>query len=275
MNPLPGIRYPGIDVIGMKVVWLSANRLGYELLKEAVKLEGIEVSAIITLSDKASTVMYDGIGKDKWQQFISQGRGIKLCETADINRERYLIEYLSPDVIVMCGWRQIVSKEILDIPKLGVVSFHPTLLPKGRGPAPIINSIIEGIRKSGVTMFYAAEGVDNGDIIGQEPFEISDTDCAEDIYEKVIAAGKALIRKSLPLLAAGKAPRKPQEENDATYFKKRTLKDNEINLEKETPEEINRKIRALSRPYKGAYIKLGNKKLVIWKAKLVDEDVGQ
>jgi UDP-4-amino-4-deoxy-L-arabinose formyltransferase/UDP-glucuronic acid dehydrogenase (UDP-4-keto-hexauronic acid decarboxylating) len=79
-----------------------------------------------------------------------------------------------------------------------------------------------------------------------------------------------LIKKYLPLLATGKAPRIPQNEEEATYFKKRTLEDNEIRIETDSPDEIYRKIHAFSKPYNGAFIRLGNKKLIIWKAELRD-----
>ena len=217
----------------MKVVWLSANKFGYEVLKEAIKLEGIGIAAIITLSDKATTVMYDGIDKDKWGEF-----GVPVYRIERIDDEGDLLKELSPDVLMACGWRQIINKNILDLPKKGTIGFHPTLLPKNRGPAPIINTILNGVKKSGVTMFYLDEGLDSGDIIGQAEFEIADNDYASDVYEKVIDGGKKLVKQFLPLLAKGEAPRIPQNESEATFFEKRTLKGNEINLDEETPEQI-------------------------------------
>jgi len=249
----------------MKVVWLSANRFGYELLKEALKLDKIEIVAIMTLSDKATTKMYDGIDKSRWNEF-----GIPVYRIENINEEEDLLRTISPDVLMMCGWRQIIKNNILKIPKKGMIGFHPTLLPKGRGPAPIINTILKGIKKSGVTMFYVDDSLDGGDIIGQTGFEIKNNDYASDVYEKVIEGGKSLIKEFLIMVANGSAPRIPQNESEATYLEKRSLKGNEIILEKETPEQIYRKIRALSKPYKGAYIKLGDKKLIIWKADLCD-----
>ena len=251
----------------MRVVWLSANKFGYELLKETLKLSGVDILAIITLSDKATTKMYDGITKDKWYEF-----GIPVYEIENINEEVKLIESSYPDIIMMCGWRQIIDKKILKIPKKGIIGFHPTLLPKGRGPAPIINTILEGVKESGVTMFYVDEGTDSGDIIGQERFEVQDNDYALDLYNKVVEKGKVLVKRYLPLLAKGKASRIPQNKGDVTYFPKRTLKDNEIKIAMEKTEEIYRKIRAFSKPYKGAYIKLGEKELIIWKAELQNED---
>ena len=89
-----------------------------------------------------------------------------------------------------------------------------------------------------------------------------------DVYEKCIISGKKLISEFLPRLVDGTAPRIPQDNNQATFFPKRSLEQNEINITDDSHDEILRKIRALSRPYKGAFIKLGNKKLIIWEAEL-------
>jgi len=247
----------------LKVVWLSANEFGYELLCEAMKLKTIAVTAIITLSSKATTKMHDGIDSEDWSKF-----NVPIYEIENINEKEVLLQAFDPDVVMMCGWRQIIDKKILDIPRLGFIGFHPTILPKGRGSAPIINTILSGVKESGVTMFYADEGLDSGDIIGIERFNVGDDDYATDVYDKVIEAGKALVKTYLPLIAEGKAPRTPQPEEEATYLPKRTLKDNEIHLEES--EEIYKKIRAFSHPYNGAFIRIGDKKLIIWNAELED-----
>jgi methionyl-tRNA formyltransferase len=247
-------------------IWLSANMFGYELLKEVLKKGEVEISAIVTLSSDSKVKMYDGIPPAKWHEL-----GIKVYEIADIKQERKMLESLKPDFVVMAGWRQIIPKEILEIPKKGFIGFHPTLLPKARGPAPIINTILSGVKESGVTMFYVSEGLDDGDIIAQAKFAVDENDYAGDVYEKVIEGAKRLA-SYFPLLASDQAPRIPQQESEATVSPKRTLKENEINLETESPEMMLRKIRALSKPYNGAFIKTHNKKLVIWEAELQDEE---
>ncbi|MBD3211227.1 MAG: hypothetical protein GF311_01370 [Candidatus Lokiarchaeota archaeon] len=246
----------------MNLIWLSANIFGLELLKEVLNLN-IKVKAIITLSEEAETVMYDGINNERWYK-----TGIDVYEIERINNERQLFINLEPDFVFMVGWRQIIEKSILNLPKKGFIGFHPTLLPKGRGPAPIINSIINGFKETGLTMFYVSDGIDNGDIIGQEIFKILENDYAEDVYNKMIDAGRRLIRVYLPKLIQGKAPRIPQDERKATIFEKRSMHQNRINIKKESIHEIYNKIRALSKPYSGAYIQKNEKKLIIWKAEI-------
>ena len=246
----------------MNILWMSANKLGICLLKEAVRLLDDDIRlTIMTLSEDSKTVMYDGVSLDEWYQF---GYPIEKIERATDSIER--IRELEPDLVIMCGWRQIISKELLSIPRLGWIGFHPTMLPKGRGPAPIINSILSGWKESGVTMFYLSEGLDDGDIVGQQKFIIDEHDSASDVYEKVIDSGEKLIKQFLPLLIKNKAPKVKQNESLATVFKKPTLKENQIDFSKDSIENIYRKVRALSKPYRGAYVKLGNEKLIIWNA---------
>ena len=250
----------------MNIIWLSANTLGYELLQTALSLPHHSISTVVTLADDAKTVMYDGVPAKRWYEL-----DVDVKEIHDVNKEADVIKNLQPDLIVMCGWRQVLSSTVLSIPPNGVIGFHPTLLPIGRGPAPIINSILHGFTSSGVTIFYVSEGLDDGDIIGQESFILNEQDYASDVYQKVIDAGKKLIQQYLPQLINGTAPRIPQDESQATVFPKLPLSNNELDIEHETIEEMYRKIRALSTPYKGAYLKKNGKKLIIWKAEMSDK----
>ena len=245
----------------MKILWISANRLGFELLKTAQETVPGAVTDLITLSDRASTRMYDGIEPDLWFDL-----GVRVHAVERLNEEAEILNRIQPDLVILCGWRQIVSKELLELPSDGFIGFHPTLLPYGRGPAPIINTILHGQTASGLTMFYLGEGLDDGDIIAQKAFPIAENDHAGEVYDKVVVAGKAIIREYLPQLIAGTAPRKPQDDALAFVFPKPALKNNEIDLEKDDLETISRKIRALSHPYLGAFIRQGDEKLIIWRA---------
>lgn len=249
----------------MNIVWVSANIFGYELLKEAGFVKGADIKAVITLSKRSKTVMYDGIDNKRWYELKK-----KVFEIDDIAKEEKLFRSLRPDLVVVCGWRQVMPGSILKIPKFGVIGFHPTLLPYGRGSAPIINTILKGDSASGVTMFYISSGIDDGDIIAQKRFKISPDDHAGEVYEKVIASGKALIKRYLPDVIKGRAERKPQDNAGAVVFDKPSLKDNKIDPDTDSPETIYRKIRALSRPYKGAYIEKDGKRIIIWRAQLQD-----
>lgn len=259
----------------MKIVYLSASICGYEWLKEIILNKECEVIAIITLNKFAKTKMYDGIPCEKWYEFF-----LPVYEIFNINQEISLLKKLKGDCLIVGGWRQIIDKEILSLFKKGVIGFHPTLLPKGRGPSPIINSIMAGIKESGLTMFYYTEKVDSGPIIGQKEFIIEEDDYAWDVYKKEIEKGKELIREYLPLIIKDKVKPQCQDERLATYFPKLDKKIfNQINLEDGLIYNY-RKIRALSKygknelgllSYEGAYFYYNNKKIIIWKASPIKE----
>mgnify|MGYP003114751124 CR=1 FL=1 len=250
----------------MNVMWVSANMLGLELLKECRHFFGDNLT-ILTLSSQSKTVMYDSVEASAWSNFNAPV--IEVDKTA---HSVEIIKQCEPDVVIMCGWRQIITRELLDIPKFGWIGFHPTLLPKGRGPAPIINSILQGWKQSGLSMFYLTEGLDDGDIIAQESFMIEEDDYAMDVYNKVIKAGKKIVSKYVPRILDNTVSAISQNNSHATFFNKPKLKDNEINLLNDSSETIYKKIRALSHPYKGAYIKVGADKLIIWKASRVHRE---
>jgi len=245
------------------VLWLSANIFGFELLQSVLKKYAVDIS-IITLTSHAKTKMYDSIHISQWHSLK-----IPVYEIEHINEEVNLIKSLKPDLLIVAGWRQFIDPVILNIPTKSSIGFHPTLLPYGRGPAPLINTILAGIKKSGLTLFYLDIKLDNGDIIGQKSFSINTSDYALDVYKKIVHAGKLLINTFLPRLLKGSAPRIKQDESKATYFPKRSLKDNEIDLQLDSHELIDRKIRAFSKPYKGAFIRHNDKKIIIWKGEII------
>ena len=246
-----------------KIVWLSANRFGFEVVKEALRVFKNYDHQLVTLSQDSKTVMYDGLPREAWNTLPCKKYFIDR-----MNREVDLLSKISPDIVVMCGWRQIISEEVLSIPKKAFVAFHPTVLPWGRGPAPIINTILSGAPESGVTLFHACSETDAGDIIDQQGFSMLPDETASSLYEKVICAGKKLVNDNLASIVTGNSTRTPQDESKAYTFKKPKLSDNEIDLKSDSLDLIDRKIRALSSPYLGAYIRDGNKKLIIEKAKL-------
>jgi len=240
------------------MIWISANRFGFELLQEAKKI--CKIDAIITLKSNSKTKMYDAIEAKQWH-----ATGIPVYEVDNINEEIDVIKHIKTDIMIVAGWRQIISKDILDEYK--IVAFHPTLLPFGRGPAPIINTILSRLETSGVTMFYMDEGVDSGDIIGQQQFVVGKDDYAIDVYNNVIITGCLLVKKYLKRVEERTSPRRKQRQ--AHHFSAPTSNQIFINDDIET---MYSKIRAFSYPYDGAYFKKGNLKLIIDTAKLETED---
>ena len=178
-----------------------------------------------------------------------------------------LIRSLRPDVIFVFGWSQLISQEILDIPRLGCIGTHPALLPLHRGRHPLIWALVEGLSESGLTFFYLDDGADSGDILWQRPFSIDIGDDAADLYEKIKHLASQAIDEFLPQLQNDTAPRVPQDHSRATYWRKRTAADGEIDWHAPTL-KIHNLIRALARPYVGAHSFQGSRRLLIWRAAL-------
>lgn len=180
-----------------------------------------------------------------------------------INSEENVVflKNYKPDVIFVVGLSQLVSREILDIPTLGVVGFHPTLLPKGRGRAPIAWLILE--EKVGAANFFLmSESVDDGPIFVQEPFKIERDDDAGIIEGKIINAIEEALNKWLPKLKAGNWDPIEQDEYEATYYEKRAPEDGYINWS-EDAKKIDRLIKASARPHPGAYTFYNDSMIVI------------
>lgn len=177
-----------------------------------------------------------------------------------------IIRDIAPDYVFVIGLSQIVSKEIIDIAKCGVVGFHPTALPKYRGRAALVWQVLLGVHETKCTMFFIDDGVDSGDILGQEEYFIEDTDYANDVRSKLFEALERLAPRVLNQILLGTLALKKQNDEEATYLLIRRAEDGLIDW-KEPVEKIQRLIRAVSKPYPGAFgMYDGNHKIIIWKA---------
>lgn len=162
------------------------------------------------------------------------------------------IRELAPEVIFVVGFSQIIPPALLEIPPLGVIGFHSAVLPGRRGCSPLIWAMIDGLKETGVTMFYMDSGIDTGDVIGVEKFTIEDTDYAADVLEKANQATITLLRRYLDAVLEGTAPRQKQDDTLCTYTPKRGPADGEIDWSKPAQDIVNL-IRALAPPYPRAH----------------------
>jgi methionyl-tRNA formyltransferase len=176
-----------------------------------------------------------------------------------------IIRQWSLDLLFVVGLSQLIKKELLSIPRLGCVGFHPTWLPKGRGRAPVAWLTLEGC-PGAATFFLMDDGADSGPILAQEPFFVSEDDYATDVTEKLELAIDAALDRWLPRLLTGEWQPVVQRPDHATFYGKRAPEDALIIWEW-SAERIYSLIRAASRPYPGAYTYLGYHRLIIWRAK--------
>ena len=173
------------------------------------------------------------------------------------------IKKLKPDVICVVAYGKILPKEILEIPKLGCINVHGSLLPKYRGAAPIQWAILNGEEETGITTMYMDEQMDTGDMILSEKVKIGKDETTGQLWERLANVGGKLLVKTLKQIEEGIAPRKKQtgEPTIAPMIDKKMAK---INWEEKSAKEIKNLVRGLD-PIMGAYSFLDNKKLKIWK----------
>ncbi|MCC6347828.1 MAG: methionyl-tRNA formyltransferase [Nitrospirales bacterium] len=246
----------------IRTVHISNGENGWHVLREILRNQpAFEVQAVFTTPPPENT---DAISGYRSFRGLAEAFSLPLFEVKNSASLRSIIS-LAPDIIFCIGWSRLLPKDVLAAPPLGAIGMHPTLLPEGRGRAPIPWAIIKGMSRSGVTMFYLDEGVDSGDIIAQREFEIRFEDDAASVYRKSVSAMVGLAREYLPLLADGQAPRKKQEETRASWWEKRTPSDGCVDWSKSALENYNF-IRALTRPYPGAFTYHREAKVLLWKA---------
>jgi len=203
----------------------------------------------------------------------------EVCSTEDIthiktdnindNESKKEIQELEPDVILCCGWTQIISETVLDIPKKGFFGVHASSLPKDRGGAPVNWQLIKGRDEIGVSLFEFVPEVDHGDILKQTAVQIEDRDNIATVYDKVTVTTFDLLREGLSELDGNETDLTSQSFANATYNPKRKPKDGLIDWTRSPTFQWNW-IRAQTDPYPGAFTFYEGEKVIIWDATVRD-----
>lgn len=180
---------------------------------------------------------------------------------------------LAPDIMVTCAFGQILSKEILDIPKLGVINVHASLLPKYRGASPVHFAVLNGEKETGVTIMKTDEGIDTGDMILSEKINIFSDETTGELFERLSILGADLLIKALGLISDGKAIYTPQDNAIATTTK--MIKKEMAKIDwNETAENIVNRVRAFL-PSPVAYTFYKGLMLKVYKAEKIDGFCGK
>ena len=251
----------------MKVVFMGTPDFSVPALKNIAAAH--QVVAVVTQQDRPKgrghKMQYSPVKEAAMELNIPiyQPAKVKDSQFVDILKE------INPDIIVVIAFGQILSKEILDLPKYGCINVHASLLPKYRGAAPIQWAVIDGEKESGVTTMYMAEGLDTGDIIDAEVIELDAKETGGSLFDKLAATGAQLILKTLDKLEKGTAVRTPQDDSKSTYAGKITKELGKIDFSK-TAHQIERFIRGLN-PWPSAFTFINGKMLKIWQADVIDE----
>ena len=181
------------------------------------------------------------------------------------------IKEVNPDLIVVVAYGKILPKEIIDIPKYGIINVHSSLLPKYRGASPIHSAILNGDKESGVSIMYIEEGLDSGDVILKETCEITEDDTLGTLHDRLKELGAIGLEKALKLIEAGEVKAEKQDDSKATFVKPITKEQAKIDWNN-TKEVIFNQIRGLN-PFPGAYThNEKNENIKIYKSEKLEKE---
>lgn len=247
----------------MKVLFMGTPDFAAGVL-ESIYEAGHEIVAVVTQPDKPK-----GRGKEMAMSAVKEyalSKNLCILQPVRIKAEEAvetLREY-DADIFVVAAFGQILSKEILDMPRFGCINVHASLLPKYRGASPIQWSIMCGEEETGVTIMQMDEGLDTGAMLTRVVVPITSEDTGESLFNKLAVAGAKLCVDTLTEIEKGNINPVPQDEESVTYAKLLTKQMGEIDFSKKSI-EIERLIRAFT-PWPGTYTHLNGKTLKIQKA---------
>lgn len=250
----------------MKVIFMGTPDFAVTTLQEILNA-GHEVAAVFTQPDKPK-----GRGKELSVSPVKElaiANGLTVYQPVKVREPEFvkIIEDIAPDVIVVVAFGQILSKNILDIPKYGCVNVHGSLLPEYRGAAPIQWAVIDGKEYSGVTTMLMDVGIDTGDMLLVKKRKLDPKETGGSLFDKLSVDGAKLLIETLDGLEKGTIKRIPQDNDKSTYAKMLNKSIGNIDFNNDA-KSIECLIRGLN-PWPSAYTSYNGKTLKIWDADVV------
>ena len=249
----------------LNIVFMGTPDFAKESL-EALYNEKYNIIAVITNPDRPKGRGMKMIASPV-KEFATQN-SIPVLQPDKISEIKEELSELNPDLFCVVAYGKILPKDILDIPKLGSINVHGSLLPKYRGAAPIQWAVINGDKKTGITTMYMDAGMDTGDIILQEEVKIDEDETTGELWERLSKIGGKLLVETIKKIENKTAPRIKQGSN----FTMAPMLNKEmahINWEEKDATEIKNLIRGLN-PIMGAYTFFNGKKIKIWVADKIE-----
>ena len=250
----------------MKILFIGTVEFSYKALKKLIELNA-EIVGVCTKNKSDFNSDFADLTPLCKQADVP----IKYLDDVNSSENIEWVRGLSPDIIFCFGWSNLIKKDLLGLPKMGVVGYHPALLPKNRGRHPLIWALALGLNISGSTFFFMTEGADDGDILSQEKVEILYEDDAKSLYDKVSNIALRQIETFLPKLQNNSFEIIKQKNDLANVWRKRGKVDGRIDF-RMTSRAIYNLVRALTKPYVGAHVEYNGQDISIWKVEEVEFD---
>ncbi len=246
----------------MRILFFGYQGWGYESLKALINTDENIVAVITHKKNPAEETWYGDV------KTLAEENKIKTYVFANIGPEEIsIIESLKPELILSIGYRKIIQKRILQIPRHGAINLHGSLLPKYRGGAVLNWALINDEEKTGVTAHIMEEKFDTGDIVCQKEIPIYMVDDVLDVYSRALPLYPAIALEVVQKIKEGHLERMPQDPTKATYTKQRKPDDGLIDWKKSSRDLYNW-IRALTYPYPGAFSFFRGRKVFLWKSEI-------
>ncbi len=250
----------------MRILFLGTPDFAVAALERIVGTDN-EVVGVVTQPDRKRN--RGEVSFCPVKQFAVE-KGIKVYQYESIRKEGVEdIKAINPDIMITCAFGQIISQEILDIPKYGVINIHASLLPKYRGSSPIQWCLVNGESKTGVTIMRTALAVDSGDILLQKEIDILPEENAGELFDRLAILGGQAIVEALEIIADDRAVYTPQQESQATHYPMISKEDGKIDWSKSAREVFN-KMRGFT-PWPSAFTTLDGKLFKILKCVVSDK----
>ncbi|RXJ68984.1 methionyl-tRNA formyltransferase [Halarcobacter ebronensis] len=248
----------------MKIVFIGTVEFSRKALQKLIEM-GAEIVGVCT--KKRSDFNSDFVDITP----LCKENEIPFRFVENINEKENInwIASLSPDIIFCFGWSSLIKKELLELPPMGVIGYHPAKLPYNRGRHPLIWTLVLGLDKSASTFFFMDESADSGDILSQKDFEVFASDTAKILYDRVIGIALEQIEDFVPQLQKKNYQRIQQDNSLANIWRKRGQADGKIDF-RMSSQAIYNLVRALSKPYIGAHLEYNGKNINIWRVRVVE-----
>ncbi|BEP30346.1 formyltransferase family protein [Helicovermis profundi] len=247
----------------MKVLFIGSVESSYILLNELINHE-VEICGVITKKESKFNSDFCDLAS------ICASNNIEYVysETSRDNDTFEFIKNKAPDIIYCFGWSYLLSEEIINIPKLGTVGFHPAKLPYNKGRHPLIWALVLGVKTTASTFFMIDEKADNGDLVSQIEVPIDIKDDANSLYNKVMQVAKEQVIQITKAFSEGSITFIKQNPNEGNVWRKRGKSDGKIDF-RMTSMGIYNLVRGLSKPYVGAHFELNGCDYKVWSTEIV------
>jgi len=252
------------------ILVFAYHNVGYECLDALIRRKENIVGLFTHKDDPKEEIWFKSVVD------LAGRHGIPVHTPESVNTPLWIekIRGMRPEIIFSFYYRNMIRQEILDLPRLGAFNIHGSLLPKYRGRVPINWAVLHGERQTGATLHYMVKSADAGDIVDQEAVPIGPDDTAVEVFHKVTGAARKVLERQIDAIKTGAAPRKMQDETQASYFGGRKPEDGRIDWT-QSAERIYNLIRAVTHPYPGAFTEVNGKRLFIWQAKPLGRGEGR